>query len=71
MSRIMGVMDKYKTKEIIKIIETDGWFFVRQKGSHRQYKHKTKKRTVTINGKLNETQEQELINSIFKQAGLK
>lgn len=71
MSRIMGVMDKYKTKEIIKIIEADGWFFVRQKGSHRQYKHKTKKGTVTINGKLNETQEQELINSIFKQAGLK
>lgn len=71
MSRIMGVMDKYKTKEIIKIIEADGWFFVRQKGSHRQYKHKTKKGTLTINGKLNETQEQELINSIFKQAGLK
>ena len=42
-------MDKYKTKEVIKILEEDGWFFVRQKGSHRQFKHKTKKGTVTIN----------------------
>ena len=26
-----------KVKEIIKIIEMDGWYEVRQKGSHRQY----------------------------------
>ncbi len=64
-------MDKFKTKEVIKILENDGWYFVRQKGSHRQFKHKIKKGTVTINGKLNETQDQELLNSIFKQAGLK
>lgn len=37
-----------KTKDIIKLIEQDGWFEVRQKGSHRQYKHKTKKGLVTI-----------------------
>jgi len=29
-----------KVSKIIKIIENDGWYFVRQKGSHRQYKHK-------------------------------
>ena len=33
---------------MIKILEADGWYFVRQKGSHRQYKHPTKKGTVTI-----------------------
>lgn len=32
-----------KVKEIIKIIEADGWFIVSQKGSHKQYKHLTKK----------------------------
>jgi predicted RNA binding protein YcfA (HicA-like mRNA interferase family) len=37
-----------KTKEIIKLIESDGWFEVRQKGSHRQYKHPSKKGLVTI-----------------------
>jgi len=37
-----------KTKEIIKLIEEDGWFVVRQSGSHRQYKHSFKKGLVTI-----------------------
>ena len=64
-------MEKLKTKTVIKILEDDGWYFVRQKGSHRQYKHHTKKGTVTINGKLNETQNQELLISLFKQAGLR
>jgi predicted RNA binding protein YcfA (HicA-like mRNA interferase family) len=41
-----------KVKEIIKIIEADGWFFVRQRGSHRQFKHPIKKGTTTIPGKL-------------------
>lgn len=37
-----------KTREIIKLIEEDGWYEVRQKGSHRQYKHPAKKGLVTI-----------------------
>jgi predicted RNA binding protein YcfA (HicA-like mRNA interferase family) len=37
-----------KVKEIVKIIESDGWFEVRQKGSHKQYKHSLKKGLVTI-----------------------
>jgi predicted RNA binding protein YcfA (HicA-like mRNA interferase family) len=37
-----------KTKEIIKLIENDGWYVARQTGSHRQYKHATKKGLVTI-----------------------
>ena len=40
-----------KVKEIIKLIENDGWFLIRQKGSHRQFNHSTKKGTVTIAGK--------------------
>jgi predicted RNA binding protein YcfA (HicA-like mRNA interferase family) len=32
-----------KARDIIKMIEEDGWYLVRQKGSHKQYKHKTKK----------------------------
>lgn len=31
-----------KTREIIKLIEKDGWYEVRQRGSHRQYKHNLK-----------------------------
>ena len=37
-----------KVKEIIKLIEADGWYSVRQKGSHKQYKHTIKRGLVTI-----------------------
>ena len=40
-----------KVKEIIKLIEKDGWYFMRQKGSHRQYKHLKKHGVVTVPGK--------------------
>ena len=61
-----------KVKEIIKIIEQDGWFLVRQKGSHKQYKHKTKKGLVTISGhKPSDDIAPGTLNSIFKQAQIK
>ncbi|MDD5343139.1 MAG: type II toxin-antitoxin system HicA family toxin, partial [Smithella sp.] len=37
-----------KIQEIIKLIEKDGWYKVRQKGSHKQFKHPIKKGLVTI-----------------------
>lgn len=64
-------MEKLKTRKIIDMLRDDGWYLVRQKGSHRQFKHPSKKGIVTINGKLNETQSQFLLNSIYKQAGWK
>ncbi len=62
-------MKRYKVKEIIKMLEADGWFLLETKGSHRQFKHQTKKGRVTVNGKPSDTLDQELLNSIFKQAG--
>lgn len=62
-------MEKLKTRTVLKMLEDDGWYLDRQKGSHRQYKHPTKKGTVTINGKPNAVLSQFLLNSIFKQAG--
>ncbi len=32
-----------KVREMIKMLESDGWFLYTQKGSHKQYKHKIKK----------------------------
>lgn len=60
-----------KVKEIISIIEDDGWYLVRIRGSHRQYKHLTKVGLVTIPGKLGDDIAPGTLNSIFKQAGLK
>ena len=60
-----------KVREIIRLIEDDGWFQVSQKGSHRQFKHAVKKGRVTINGKPGDDVGPFLENSILKQAGLK
>ena len=37
-----------KFREIIQLIENDGWYQVRQKGSYRQFKHDVKTGIVTI-----------------------
>ena len=60
-----------KIKEAIRMIENDGWFMVRIKGSHRQYGHSHKKGLVTIAGHLNDDLAKGTLNSIFRQAGLK
>lgn len=59
-----------KVKEIIKIIEQDGWYLVRTRGSHRQYKHDVKKGLVTVPGKLSDDLAIGTKNSILKQAQL-
>ncbi len=62
-------MKRYKVKEIIKMLEADGWFLACWRGDHRQFKHDAKKGRVTVAGKPSDTLEQEILNSIFKQAG--
>ena len=58
-----------KVKDIISLIEQDGWYLVRQKGSHRQYKHPTKKGLVTIAGhKPSDEVAPGTLSSIYKQA---
>jgi predicted RNA binding protein YcfA (HicA-like mRNA interferase family) len=61
-----------KIKEVINLIENDGWYPVRQKGSHKQYKHKIKKGLVTIAAhKLSDDIDKGTLNNILKQAQLK
>ncbi|HOF19294.1 MAG TPA: type II toxin-antitoxin system HicA family toxin [Phycisphaerae bacterium] len=60
-----------KYRDLVKLIETDGWHLARQKGSHGQYKHPTKGGLVTIPMKLNKDVPPGTLNSILKQAGLK
>jgi len=52
-------------------LEADGWYQVRQKGSHRQYHHSSKTGTVTVAGKPGVEVPPGTLNSILKQAGLK
>ena len=53
------------------MIESDGWYLVRTKGSHRQFHHPSKSGTVTIAGKPSVDVPPGTLNSILKQAGLK
>jgi predicted RNA binding protein YcfA (HicA-like mRNA interferase family) len=60
-----------KVREVIKLLERDGWYHVATRGSHRQYKHLTKAGRVTIAGKPSDDVPAGTLNSILKQAGLK
>lgn len=62
-------MKRYKVKEIISLLEADGWCLHTMRGDHRQYKHPDKPGKVTVRGKPSETLDQFLLNSIWKQAG--
>jgi predicted RNA binding protein YcfA (HicA-like mRNA interferase family) len=60
-----------KIKEVIALLEKEGWYLARTKGSHRQYKHPSIKGLVTIAGKLSDDLAPGTLNSILKQARLK
>jgi len=60
-----------KVREVIKLIEEDGWRLVKTRGSHRHFKHPTKPGKVTVAGKPSVDVPPGTLNSILKQAGLK
>lgn len=65
-------MRRYRTKDLVRMLIADGWYELKGNGGdHRQFKHPVKKGRVTVRGKPNDTVDQFLINSIFKQAGWK
>ncbi len=57
-----------KVREVIRLIEDDGWFLVTMKGSHRQFKHPLKQGRVTIAGHPNDDLAPGTLNSVLKQA---
>ena len=57
-------------REVIKAIEADGWFQVRQTGGHRQFHHPTRRGCVTVAGHLSRDLPDWIVNSIMKQAGI-
>ena len=59
-----------RIRDVIKLIEEDGWYLVVTKGSHRQYKHPVKPGRVTIAGHLGDDLAPGTLNSVLKQARL-
>jgi predicted RNA binding protein YcfA (HicA-like mRNA interferase family) len=59
-----------KVREIIALIEADGWYRIKAKGGHRQYKHPVKRGRVTVPGTMNADLDRKTQKSILRQAGL-
>jgi predicted RNA binding protein YcfA (HicA-like mRNA interferase family)/predicted RNase H-like HicB family nuclease len=60
-----------KVSELISLLEADGWYQVRIKGSHRQFYHPKKKGTMTVAGKPSVDIPRSTLSSTLKQVGLK
>ena len=60
-----------KVRELIRMLKDDGWYLAYTNGDHRQFKHPVKKGKVTVNKKLSDDLNGDLLDSIFKQAGWK
>lgn len=56
--------------QVIALLESDGWFLVSTRGSHRQYKHPEKKGRVTVPHPKKDLPLGTL-RQIYKQASLK
>ena len=59
-----------KVKEVLKILEEDGWYIDRIRGSHRILKHKIKSGIVVLACKLSKDLSEGTRKSIFSQAQL-
>jgi predicted RNA binding protein YcfA (HicA-like mRNA interferase family) len=60
-----------KVRDLLRLIEADGWRLARTRGSHRQFKHDEKPGLVTVPGKPGDDLAPGTYSSILKQAGLK
>ena len=62
-------MKSYSSREVIAILNADGWKEVRCHGDHHQFQHPVKQGTVTVTHPLKDIPRRTL-NSIAKQAGV-
>jgi predicted RNA binding protein YcfA (HicA-like mRNA interferase family) len=60
-----------KVREVIRLLERDGWELVVTRGSHRQFKHPQKPGRVTVSGNLGDEMPKGTLASVRRQAGLK
>lgn len=63
-------MKSYSSREVIEILENDGWYLVQVTGSHYQYKHPTKKGRTTVKHPVKDIPRKTL-DSIERQSGLR
>ena len=59
-----------KVRDVIRLLEADGWYQVRMRGSHRQFKHPAKRGLVTVAGHSGDDLAIGTLNSVLRQAEL-
>ena len=60
-----------KYRDLVKLLEQDGWYLYQTTGSHRQYKHPTKPGRTTVAGHPGKDVPEGTLKSILRQSGLK
>ncbi len=60
-----------KVRDVIKLIEVDGWYLARVRGDHKHYKHPIKKGIVTVSGHPGKDMPVGPLLSVFKQTQIK
>ena len=65
------ILPNVKVRELVGLLEQDGWYLTRTRGSHHQEEHPTKRALVMVPGNRNDELAPGTLNSILKQAGLR
>lgn len=60
-----------KVKEVISMLEDNGWEFIRMRGDHRIFYKKGARRPIVIPVNLSNDLKDGTLNSILREAGLK
>jgi predicted RNA binding protein YcfA (HicA-like mRNA interferase family) len=60
-----------KVRDLIRLIETRGWYLARTRGDHRQYRHPIVPGVVTVSGHPGDDVMKKTLVSVLRQAGLK
>ena len=60
-----------KVRDVVKMLENDGWVLSRSRGSHKQFSHPSKTGIVTVPGKPGDELPKGTLGSVLRQAGLK
>ena len=60
-----------KYHELFKLLSKDGWFEIRQKGSHVIMQHPTKIEQITVPYHAGKEVKKGLLTALLKQAGIK
>ncbi len=61
---------RMKVREVLRLLKDDGWYLITTEGSHRQFKHPTKRGRVTLAGHPRDDIHPKTLKSILVQASL-